>query len=458
MSTRTRAVVVGGSIAGLLAAAALATTYDEVLILERDRLGSGRDDVRPGLPQASHPHVLLLRGAQALEELLPGIRAEMQADGAPVFDMGVDLRVDMEGCSVPPRTTGLSLQTFRRTFLEQHVRARVLQLPGIRLRDATTVIGLHVGIDRTEITGVEVDTERSGGERIVADLVVDASGRTSQTPRWLTRLGFEAPRERTVDAQLGYTTAWLPGQAAPGADHRLHYELGQLTGHGRGGGFSEVDNQQTLLCFFGRGSERPPTDPDGLVAFATRLKSPVLIHAAATIDDRTPVHRYAHLPNRRRDYHRIRRWPERLLVIGDAHCVFNALYAQGMTVAALQALVLRRNAPALRDTPSRTQAVQRLLARRTTVPWLLATGQDARWARPDTLRSALTGRLMRHLMDRLPTNPHLYIGFLKVMQLLPPTDLLRPAAMAALLSPVPGSRFRPRQPARHQPVEERPAD
>ncbi|MER5415563.1 NAD(P)/FAD-dependent oxidoreductase, partial [Streptomyces virginiae] len=333
------------------------------------------------------------------------------------------MRTGQEGghCQASPwQREAPSFWLSRSTFLEQHVRARVLKLPTIRLRDATSVTALHASTDRTEIIGVEVDTAHGPGERIAADLVVDASGRNSQAHRWLTRLGYQVPPDRTVDAQLGYTTAWLPGQAAPDADHRLLYELGQLTSHGRGGGFSEVDNQQTLLCFFGRGSQRPPSDPDGLVAFATRLKSPVLIRAATTIDEHTPVHRYAHLPNRRREYHRMRRWPQRFLVIGDAHCVFNALYAQGMTVAALQSLVLRECAPALQHTPIRTQAVQRRLSRRTTVPWLLATGQGARWARPDTLRSALTGRLMRHLMDRLPTNPHLYIAFLKVMQLLPP--------------------------------------
>ena len=68
---RQRAVVIGASLAGLLAARVLRDAFDEVVLVERDRIPV-RPEPRSGVPQARHIHVLLVRGAQILEALFPG--------------------------------------------------------------------------------------------------------------------------------------------------------------------------------------------------------------------------------------------------------------------------------------------------------------------------------------------------------------------------------------------------
>lgn len=65
------AVVVGGSLAGLLAAHVLAAHVDRVTVVERDRF-SEAPEPRPGVPQSRHIHVLLEGGQTAQETLLPG--------------------------------------------------------------------------------------------------------------------------------------------------------------------------------------------------------------------------------------------------------------------------------------------------------------------------------------------------------------------------------------------------
>ena len=76
------AVVIGASIAGLLAAHVLADRYGQVTVIERDELPDTPTH-RRGVPHGRHLHALAARGQQALEDLLPGITAAVVADGAP---------------------------------------------------------------------------------------------------------------------------------------------------------------------------------------------------------------------------------------------------------------------------------------------------------------------------------------------------------------------------------------
>ena len=76
------AVVIGGSIAGLLAARVLLNHFDRVTIVERDRLPE-QPVPRQGVPQANHVHVLLTQGQRILAQLFPGIEAELTASAIP---------------------------------------------------------------------------------------------------------------------------------------------------------------------------------------------------------------------------------------------------------------------------------------------------------------------------------------------------------------------------------------
>jgi phytoene dehydrogenase-like protein len=77
-----RAVVLGASLAGLLAARVLSDNFTDVLLLERDELPAGAAP-RKGTPQAVHPHGLLARGREVLETLFPALRAQMPPDHEP---------------------------------------------------------------------------------------------------------------------------------------------------------------------------------------------------------------------------------------------------------------------------------------------------------------------------------------------------------------------------------------
>src|ERR1700757_1325853 len=82
-----RAVVLGASMSGLLAARVLADFFRTVSVVERDRLPDDPAN-RRGVPQGRHVHALLPRGAHVLDELFPGLLNELVAAGAPVWDDG----------------------------------------------------------------------------------------------------------------------------------------------------------------------------------------------------------------------------------------------------------------------------------------------------------------------------------------------------------------------------------
>src|SRR5919108_4193657 len=83
------AIVVGGSITGLLAGRVLADHFEQVSIIERD-VYPDHPTFRRGVPQARHLHGLLARGKQIMEALFPGLDAELAAAGCPAGDAASD--------------------------------------------------------------------------------------------------------------------------------------------------------------------------------------------------------------------------------------------------------------------------------------------------------------------------------------------------------------------------------
>ena len=208
-----QALVLGGSMAGLLAARALSDFYDTVTVVERDELQEG-SVARRGVPQGRQTHGLLLRGAQALEELLPGILDELVADGACVFD-GQDLSrlyFCMNG-HLAVRTGAsqrIRIYNATRPFLESHVRRRVRAIPNVTFVTNHDVVELTASPGGERITGARiVDRESREQSDVSAALVVDAMGRGSRTPVMLERLGYPHPTEECVTVDLVYRTQRL---------------------------------------------------------------------------------------------------------------------------------------------------------------------------------------------------------------------------------------------------------
>ncbi|HEY4575028.1 MAG TPA: 2-polyprenyl-6-methoxyphenol hydroxylase-like oxidoreductase, partial [Thermoanaerobaculia bacterium] len=76
----------------MLAARVLADHFDRVTVIERDQLPDGSEN-RPGVPHARHLHFLFKRGLMVVEELFPGVTADLQGAGSHLLDQGRDFRI-----------------------------------------------------------------------------------------------------------------------------------------------------------------------------------------------------------------------------------------------------------------------------------------------------------------------------------------------------------------------------
>src|SRR5262245_41368516 len=159
----THAVVIGGSMAGLLAARVLSGSFTRVTVLERDCYPEDPGP-RKGLPQARHLHVLLTRGRRILERLFPGFSNELIAHGANRIDAARDLAWLTPAGWGPRFDCGLDYVACSRDLIDWAVRRRVAALPNLTVREDVDVTGLTASADGRAVSGVRV-RPRSTDER-----------------------------------------------------------------------------------------------------------------------------------------------------------------------------------------------------------------------------------------------------------------------------------------------------
>lgn len=432
MSATGSAVVIGGSIGGLLAARVLADRYDRVVVLDRDALPDVAT-ARRGVPQGRQLHVLLSRGKQALDELFPGLSAELNGRGAPLVDLHDDVHWYNDGQRMRRAPSPLIALGLSRPLLEDAVRARVTALPGVEIRSRVEVLGLAA--DGGRVTGVRLLAPGGSEQSLAADLVVDASGRGSRSPIWLEQLGYPRPDEEQVRVGVTYVTRSYRREP-----QHLEGLSGALTnavpGSPRAGIVAAQEDGRYAVALSGMLGEEPPTDDEGMAAFADSLAAPQVAEVVRTARPEGPPAKMRFPVSTRRRYERLRRFPDGYLVLADALCSFNPIYGQGMTVAALEALLLRR----LLASSETDQLARRFFAGAAKVidgPWSIAVGTDLRFAEVVGHRSPKV-RFVNAYVHRLHVaavaDEVLGAAFLRVLNLVdPPTRLLRPAIVLRVL-------------------------
>lgn len=429
-----RAVVLGGGMAGLLAARVLTEAYAEVTLVDRDEL-IGVRHARRGVPHGRHAHALLARGQQILAELFPGLQEELDKAGVPSGDIAGNLRWYFNGRRLEPACSGLLSVSATRPVLEAHVRARVAAIPQVSFLERHTIRGVRATADGRRITGVRVIGEDNGGERTLdADLIVDTTGRGSRTPAWLEELGYPRPAEDRVRVDLAYTTRHYRLRSDPyGTDLSINPVASPA--NPRGAFFPKLDDGSSQLSLTGLLGDHPPTDPEGYLAFVKTLAAPEIYEAvrdAEPLDD--PV-TFRFPASVRRRYERLRRFPDGLLVMGDAVCSFNPVYGQGMTVAAVEAITLREHLR--RGVTPQPGRFFRDISRAIDPPWDISAGGDLAFPDVDGARSLKT-RLGNAYIARLHAAATRDAGvteaFFRVAGLIdPPTALMRPRLVRRVL-------------------------
>jgi 2-polyprenyl-6-methoxyphenol hydroxylase-like FAD-dependent oxidoreductase len=418
---RKGAVVIGGSMAGLLAARVLTNHFSAVTIIERDQLVDAPLS-RRGVPQGRHTHGLLAGGKRVIDALFPGISAELIAAGALASDIVGDSRWFMEGGCHTRFRSGLEGLMMSRPMLESTVRSFVRKLPGVRFLDGCETGGLVMSPDKTRVVGLKI-----GDQVLAADLVVDTAGRGSHSPEWLESAGYPKPHEERVEVGIGYTTRAFR-RNPDDLDGDKAVIIAPTPAEKRGGVMLAQEGGRWTVTIISHFGLTPPADLDGFLEFARRLPAPfiydVISHAEPVGE--AAVTRFP--ASVRRHYEKLERFPEGFLVMGDAISSFNPIYGQGMSAAALESVEL--DAALADSSPDLARRFFRRAAKVVDTPWSMAVGNDLRMPEV-TGRRTLAVRIINAYLAKLHKAAHqdeeVALAFHRVGNLLaPPASVLHP--------------------------------
>jgi len=427
-----RAVVLGASMGGLLAARVLADYFTTVTVVDRDVLPDEPAN-RRGVPQGRHPHALLARGAQILDELFPGILNELVAGGAPVWDDGeLSKTYASFGGHLILRRGKFDHKAYAmylpsRPFLEWHVRRRLQAMDNVTILGGQDVAELTSTADRDRVTGVRViDRERGAEQELTADLVVDAMGRAAHTPAFLESRGYGRPSEDHIVIHTTYVSQQL--RIPPGTLNEMLVLISPAPGRPTGMFLAGNENDTWIFTVFGMVGHEPPRDLAGMLAFAQEYVPAHLLAAVRAGEPVAPVVQHRMPSSQWRRYDKMRRFPDGLLVCGDAMCSFNPIYGQGMSVAATDAVALRKCLRrGVTDLPRR---YFRAAAKSIGVAWQIGAGSDLAFPEVEGRRTPsmhVTSRLVDWVLRASESDAVVGGQFIKVTWLVdPPARLLNP--------------------------------
>lgn len=384
------AVVIGGSLAGLMSAAVLADHFDRVTVFERDQI-EDRPVLHRSIPQGNHVHALLLAGQNVMSSLYPGFTEELKRLGAVRFRPGIDIAFFGPGGKgynatrsvKEPRDLGFEGHIMSRGLLEYLVRRRTVALANVKLETDAAIEGLvH---DSGRVRGVR-HKRAAGAEPVKADLVIDAAGRSSRASRWLVEMGVPAPEETTIGVDFAYTSTKYRKSDLDHEAEPLLLVGGSPPEHTRAAGLFEIENRTWHVSLAGRFGDYPPTDEAGFLAFAKALPSSRLYDLIKNAERVADITHHRFPTSVWRHYERLQGFPTGFLILGDAICSFNPVYGQGMSSAALQAhalqKILRERAAQSRGLDGLAPAFFPKAAEAISAPWTLAANFD--FAYPQT--------------------------------------------------------------------------
>ncbi|MGB5148769.1 MAG: 2-polyprenyl-6-methoxyphenol hydroxylase-like oxidoreductase [Mycobacterium sp.] len=430
-----RAVVLGASMGGLLAARVLADFYGSVTVVERDVLPDNPAN-RRGVPQGRHGHALLARGAQALGEFFPGIHDELVAAGAPVWDDGELSRLHISyGGHLMLRSGKAAVEDYKanamyqpsRPLLECHVRRRLQAVENVTIIGGHDVAELTSTVDRKRVTGVRVIARDGGDEQeLTADLVMDAMGRAAHTPALLESLGYERPAEDHIVMHTTYVSQML--RIPPGTLQEMTTLIGPAPGRPTGVFLFGYENDTWIFTVCGMVGHEPPRDLAGMLSFAQEYAPAHLLAAVRAGEPIAPVVQHRLPSSQWRRYDKMRRFPDGLLVCGDAFCSFNPIYGQGMSIAATDAVALRE--ALRRGVIGLPRRYFRAAAKSIGVAWGLAAGSDLAFPEVEGRRTPsmrLTNRFADWVLTACESDAVVSAQFFRVTGLVdPPARLFDP--------------------------------
>ncbi len=433
-----QALIMGGSLGGLLTARVLSQHFEQVTILERDSIAD-RPEARKGQPQARHLHGLLATGLEVMTRYFPDLPQALHDNGAVMSDFADTMQWYAYGGYRKRFNMGVQATLMSRPLLEHLVRERVLALPNVTLIDNCGVLGLETaasaslgaGVSGDRVSGVRVEyRDNQQQETLNADLVVDCTGRGSRTSLWLRDMGYQPAPESEVRVDVGYATRVYRRDPADKRGTDWVLVTPEAPKENRFGGLFPIEGDRWICSMGGWHGDHAPLDEAAFLEFARSLPAPDIydiISRAEPISDIMP-HKFPH--SLRRHYEKLGRFPAGYLVLGDAISSFNPTYGQGMTSASLQAAELDALLGQKKSLDGLAPAFFKRVAKVIDIPWQLAVGEDFRFPTTSGPKPPGTDLINRYVAKVHQATLHDEVvgeAFLKVMNLMaPPPSLFQP--------------------------------
>jgi len=427
------AVVIGGSIGGLVAARVLSDYFEKITVLERDSYAS-KPRPRKFLPQGNHIHILLSKGKTLLEQYFPGLPDDLAAQGEKSLDFARDINWFFQGCWRPRYKSGIEFYPLYRPSLDWVLAKRIKRdYPNVKMIEKCSVEELGWNEAKTHVTGVICKTSGGKTKKLEADLVVDSSGRYSKTPQWLELAGYKPPLEKETKIDVAYTTRIYKRPANFDENWKLLSLYYQFPLNWQSGIINNIQNNKWLVTLGGYFGKSPSSSDSGYLKFAKNLPRHEIydrIKNEKPISE-TWVYRIPQI--RRRYFEKLNRFPDGLIVMGDANCVFNPIFGQGITAIALYAEALGAHLEKWKDRynlDGLSMAFQKSLPGALDLPWFITNMIDLSFPqtqgkRPPGMR--FISWYLARTLESVSLSPRLYQRFLRVMHL--------EAGWGALLNP-----------------------
>ncbi len=436
-----QAVVIGGSMAGLLAARVLSDHFTQVMVVERDPLPDS-PTARKGAPQAHHAHALLKSGELVLENLFPGLMQELAQKGAVQADFSADVKWFHFGHWKMRAKTGFNVSVQSRPLLEYTIRQRIEALGNVTFYYGYAVEDVIASEDKTRVTGIRIQKadDRTAREDLSADLVVDASGRGSKTPQWLESLGYDRASETRVKIDLSYSSQVFDAPAAQTDDWKLLVLNPDIPNNTRAGYIFPIENGQWLVTYGGYSGDKTPLTSETFVEYAKGLATLDIYNAIKDLTPASDVKSFNVPMTVRHHYEALSRFPAGLIVMGDSFCAFDPVFGQGMSSAAKQALALSKmlSTDGYQATAAFSQRFHKCVSGVVTTPWLLATSEDFRYPKTEGKKEFFIPILhwyTGHIFALSATDMEVYSAFRAVMHLQTgPLALFKPSILFKVLS------------------------
>ncbi|MDM5267705.1 FAD-dependent oxidoreductase [Bacillus wiedmannii] len=432
-----KAIVIGGSIAGKLAAKALSSTFKEVIIIEAGESWNGKSS-RKRVPQSNHPHVLLKGGEKAIEELFPNSTNELIEAGSIINNFTRDLKWHQFGLWKQPFTGEVHMIQQSRHLLEWHIQKRIHQISNITIKFGTLVEGLLVDRKLNKVCGVKVKyLETDTQEEVHADLVVDASGFGSKSIEWLREYEIEVQEEK-VRIDLFYATKMFKLKENEKLDCCNVLMSPSFPDNPYGVLIQTIEDNRYFVTFSGYANEKAPQTDDEFYDFAENLSISNVTDFLNKAEGITDIKTYKIPYQVRRRFDLVNNVPEGLLVVGDAQCRFDPVFGQGVSVAAMEAHQLQLLLQGRKQLDKTfTQQFYKKAANIIETPWDMTTTEISR--HPQLKRELTTKQKFqlwytKQIYRLSASNSDVYIRLVRVMNLIrSPFHLFHPKVLLSVL-------------------------